>query len=43
MDEFDKEFNEGKKILIWILAVYLAIIGFAAWVVIKLLQHFEVI
>ena len=43
MDEFDKEVNEGKKIMIVILTVYLALIGFAVWVIVKVLQHFKVI
>ena len=43
MDEFDKEFNKMKKIGYVIFAIYLVIIGFVIWVIIKLLQHFEVV
>ncbi len=42
-DEFDKAFKWGKRIaIIWGLIV-IGLISFGVWVVIKILQHFEVV
>ena len=41
--EFDKEFKKAKRLVYFIGFIYLLIIGFAIWVVVKLLHHFGLI